>query len=78
MFGMLWKRPTARGAAASLIVGFCTTLLLKSSHPDSFVIYTGGGMLVSLVIFFGEGFLSRRSAAKDREVDDLFAQVRSD
>lgn len=78
MFGMLWKRPTARGAAASLIVGFCTTLLLKSSHPDSFFIYTGGGMLVSLVIFFGEGFLSRRSAAKEREVEDLFAQVGSD
>lgn len=78
MFGMLWRRPSARGALASLIVGFCITLYLKSAHPDSFVIYTGGGMLASLVIFFGDGFLSRRSAAKEQEIDALFAQVNSD
>ncbi len=75
MFGMAWKRTTARGAVLSLVGGFLTFALLKSLYPDQFVIYTGGEVLASLLIFFGEGFIGKRSEEKERQVEELFAKV---
>lgn len=75
MFGMVWKRTTARGAILSLVGGFLTFALLKFLYPDQFVIYTGGEVLASLLIFFGEGFIGKRSAEKEQEVEELFSRL---
>jgi SSS family solute:Na+ symporter len=75
MFGMLWKRTTARGAILSVVGGFATFAALKNLYPDSFAIYTGGEMLVAFAIYFGEGLISRRSEDKEREVEALFERL---
>ncbi|MCZ6650430.1 MAG: hypothetical protein O7D35_07160, partial [Acidobacteria bacterium] len=75
MFGLIWKRTTARGAILSLVGGFLTLAVFKSLYPDDFVIYMGAELVVTLLIYFGEGFISRRSAAKEQEVEELFARL---
>ena len=76
MFGMLWKRPTARGAILSFIGGIITYFILIQV-TDRFELYTGGEILVCCLIYFGEGYLSRRSPEKEQEVQDLFARLES-
>jgi len=76
MFGMLWRRTTARGAILSLIGGFATFALLKPLYPDSFAVYTGGEMLVAFLIYFGEGMIGKRTPEKEREVDQLLERLR--
>jgi len=76
MFGMLWKRTTARGAIAALVGGFWVFLRLKFLSDD-YVIYTGGTMLVSFLIYFGEGFVGKRTAEKEREVEELVTRLKS-
>jgi hypothetical protein len=75
MFGMIWRRPTARGAILALGGGFATFGVLWSMYPDDFAIYAGGEMLVACLLYFGEGFLSSRSADKEREVEELFQRL---
>ena len=75
MFGMLFKGPTARGAIGALVGGFATFAVLKNFYPDDFAIYTGGEMIVACIIFFGEGLISRRDAARQAQVDALFERL---
>jgi len=75
MFGMLWRRTTARGAILSLLGGFATFAVLKPLYPDDFAIYAGGEMIVAFAIYFGEGLLRRGPTAKDKEVDELFGRL---
>ncbi|MDP7364243.1 MAG: sodium/solute symporter, partial [Candidatus Latescibacteria bacterium] len=75
MFGMLFKRATVRGALGALVGGFAAFAILKSIYPDSFAIYTGGEMIVASIIFFGDGFLSRRTPEKEAEVEALFERI---
>ena len=42
---------------------------------DRFEIYTGVELLVALTIYFGEGYLSRRSEEKEAEVRALFERI---
>ena len=77
MFGMLWKRTTARGAIGALVGGILTFAVLKYFYPDSFVIYTGGEMVVAFLIYFGEGFLTKRSPEKEQEVEELMERLAS-
>ena len=75
MFGMIWKRTTARGAILSLVGGFLAFIALESLYPDDFVIYTGGELVVALLIYFGEGLVGRRNEEKEREVGALFDKL---
>ncbi|MDA0336661.1 MAG: sodium/solute symporter [bacterium] len=75
MFGMLWRRPTARGAMGALIGGFATFAVLKNLYPDSFAIYTGGEMVVACLIYFGEGFITRRDPDREARVEALFQRL---
>lgn len=77
MFGMLYKKATARGAILSLVGGFATYAILIQ-FTDNFAIYTGGEILVSLIIFFGEGLISKRSPEKETEVQNLFERLKAD
>ena len=76
MFGMIWKRPTARGAILSFIGGVATYFIMIQ-FTDRFEIYTGVEILVALTIYFGEGYLSRRSEEKEAEVAALFERIES-
>ena len=76
MFGMIWKRPTARGAILSFIGGVATYFIMIQ-FTDRFEIYTGVELLVALTIYFGEGYLSKRSEEKEAEVAALFERIES-
>ena len=75
MFGMIWRRPTARGAILALAGGFATFAVLWPMYPDDFAIYCGAEMVVACLLYFGEGFLSSRGAEKEREVTELFQRL---
>ncbi len=74
MLGLLWKRPTARGAILSLVGGLLT-YAIAIQFTDRFEIYTGCEMLVSLALFFGDGLLSRHSAEKEAEIEAMFGKI---
>ena len=76
MFGLIWRRTTARGAILSLIGGLLTYALFNSIYPDNFTINLGAELVVSFLIYFAEGFVSKRSAEKEREVAALFDRLK--
>ena len=76
MFGLIWKRTTARGAILSLIGGLLTYALFNSIYPDNFTLNLGAELVVSFLIYFAEGFVSKRSAEKEREVAALFDRLK--
>ena len=77
MFGMLWKRTSARGAVLALVGGFLTYAVLVQ-WTDSFAVYTGGEILVALLIYFGEGLVAKRTPEKEEEVEALFRRLAAD
>ena len=77
MFGMLWRRTTARGAILSLVGGFAAFAVLKWLYPNNFMVYTGGEMLVAAIIYFGEGLLARPSPERAEAVTRLFGRLKS-
>ena len=76
MLGMIWKRPTARGAILSFIGGVITYFIMIQ-YTDRFEIYTGVEILVALAIYFGEGYIGKRSEEKEAEVTALFDKIRT-
>ena len=76
MLGMIWKRPTARGAILSFIGGVITYFIMIQ-YTDRFEIYTGVEILVALAIYFGEGYIGKRSEEKEAEVTALFDRIRT-
>ena len=76
MFGMIFKRPTARGAILALVGGFITYLIL-TQYSSRFEVCAGGEMLVSLILYFGEGYLFRRSPEKEAEVEEVFKRLKA-
>ena len=77
LFGMLNRRTTWRGALAAWIGGFAAFVLLKYGCDASWTVYTGGELLVTFGIFFGEGLLARPRPEEVQRVDELFAQLAS-
>ncbi|MEW6749454.1 MAG: sodium/solute symporter [Candidatus Latescibacterota bacterium] len=75
MCGMLWRRTTARGALLAMAGGFATFVVLKWLYPADFAVYTGGEILVALLLFFGEGLVSRHPAGRARQVAELFDRL---
>ena len=76
MFGMLFRKPTARGAIFALAGGLLTYAILVQI-TDNFAIYTGGEILVGLCLYFGEGWIGTRTPEKEREVENLFDKLAS-
>ena len=76
MFGMLFRKPTARGAILALAGGLLTYAILVQI-TDNFAIYTGGEILVGLCLYFGEGWIGTRTPAKEEEVKHLFDKLTS-
>lgn len=91
LFGMLYRRPTWRGALAAWAGGFATFLLTKfvlvpSVLPDltpllgkewGWICYTGLELLVAFGLFFLEGQIHRPTPEEQSQVDELFQQLAS-
>ena len=52
-------------------------LRLMIQYTDRFEIYTGVEILVALAIYFGEGYIGKRSLEKEAEVTALFDRIRT-
>ncbi len=76
MLGMLFRKPTARGAVLALLGGLLTYGILVQI-TNNFAIYTGGEILVGLCLYFGEGWIGKRALAKEEEVEYLFGKLTS-
>jgi SSS family solute:Na+ symporter len=76
LFGMLWRRTTWRGALGAWAGGLIAFLVMKYGFGAGWAAYTGVELLVTFLIFFGEGFLFRHTPAEERQVEEVFEQFR--
>ncbi len=81
LLGMLNRRTTWRGALAAWIGGFAAFVLLKYGLPalgipTSWVVFTGGELLVTFGIFLAEGYLRKMPPDEAARVDELFEEIR--
>nr|HPO07578.1 hypothetical protein [bacterium] len=74
LFGMLSRRSSWRGALASVIAGFATFAILRSL-TNQFAIYTGGELLVSFLVFFGEGYFFGPTEAEKEKISRFFHRL---
>ena len=75
LLGMLNPRTTWRGALAAWFAGLATFVLLKYGLHAPWTVFTGGELLVTFGVFFGEGYLGKLSPDEEARVDDLFEQI---
>ena len=77
LFGMLNRRTTWRGALAAWAGGFLTFILLKYGLGTSWTVFTGGELLVTFAIFFGEGYITKMPADEAERAAEVLEQVGS-
>ncbi len=77
LFGMLNRRTTWRGALAAWAGGFLTFILLKYGLGASWTVFTGGELLVTFAIFFGEGYITRMPADEAERAAEILDQIGS-
>ena len=82
LMGLLFRKPTWRGAILSWLFGFLTFIFFKFAWPSLtglptyFALYTGMELVVSFTVFMAEGYFSKRSPEKEKEVNDFFRQFK--
>ncbi|MEN8227904.1 MAG: sodium/solute symporter [Bacteroidota bacterium] len=80
MLGMVFIKPTSRGAIYSWIAGIAAFVFFKYGLPaitgieTKFALYVGMELLVSFGVFMLDGKLSKRSKEKEAEVQEFFTQ----
>jgi len=80
MLGMIFRKPTWKGAIYSWIAGFVTFIFFKYGVPaitgieTHYALYVGLELLVSFIVYILEGKISKRSKEKEAEVQEFFAQ----
>ncbi len=80
LLGMVFKKPTWRGAILSWGGGFSAFIFFKfawtplTGLESTFALYTGMELLVSLCIFLVEGWLAHPTAEEKERVDHFFEQ----
>ena len=74
MFGMIWRWTSQSGAILAMVGGFVTFAILRY-HTDNYVVFAGVEILVTLIIYFGEGLICRKLFDEPREVTSLFAKL---
>jgi SSS family transporter len=77
VMGILFQRPKAWGAVASLIVGVATGLLLNYLPGFSWEVSTLIAIAVCLLIFFVSGYVGQRAPEQQRTVDRFFKRLRT-
>ena len=82
LFGMVFRKPTWRGAIYSWAAGFIVFVLVKYGvpmligSPTSFAQYTGAELLVSFLVFYLEGKISKQTIQEEEKVKLLFNKIR--
>lgn len=82
LFGMIFRKPTWRGAFYSWVAGFSAFVFVKygvpliTGIPTTFEYYTGAELLVSFLVFYFEGLISKQTDEEVERVDKLFKRIR--
>ena len=80
LLGMIFRKPTWRGAIASWFLGFVTFVFFKYGFPaltgleTSFALYVGMELLISFLAFMIEGQFAKRSEKDEIRVQQFFEQ----
>ena len=75
VMGILFQRPKAWGAVASLIIGVATGLVLNYLPFFSWEVSTLVAIAVCLGVFFVSGYLGQRAPEQQRTIDRFFARL---
>lgn len=70
--GLIFRKTTARGALLSWLCGVVSFFFFKYGMHGSWNLMTGGSLLITAIIFIGEGYISKVNPEKQAEVDKLF------
>lgn len=82
LFGMIFRKPTWRGAIYSWAAGFFAFVLVKYGIPmmtgveTSFAQYTGAELLVSFSVFYFEGKISKQTSEEVERINLLFKRIK--
>lgn len=82
LFGMIFRKPTWRGAIYSWAAGFITFVFCKYGVPlitgeaTTFAFYTGMELLVSFSVFYFEGMINKQTPEEKANVDALFSKIK--
>ncbi len=77
VLGILFPRPTAKGAVASLVAGVVTGLVLNYLPTFSWEVATLIGILTCLLVFFASGYLEQRAPEQQRTINRFFERLRT-
>jgi SSS family solute:Na+ symporter len=84
LFGMIFRKPTWRGAIYSWASGFLAFVVVKFIIPlitgteTTFAFYTGAELLVSFFVFYFEGNINKQTDEEKTRVTNLFEKIRND
>lgn len=82
LFGMVFRKPTWRGAIYSWAAGFIAFVIVKYGIPlltgfeTSFAQYTGAELLISFCVFYFEGKLNKQTLEEEERVNLLFNKLK--
>ncbi|MFA7421467.1 MAG: sodium/solute symporter [Melioribacteraceae bacterium] len=82
LFGMVFRKPTWRGAIYSWAAGFLAFVLVKfiipllTGIPTTFAQYTGAELLVSFAVFYFEGKINKQTNEEIEKVNLLFKRIK--
>ena len=81
LFGMIFRKPTWRGAILSWAAGFVTFGLVKyglgaiTGTEIPFALYTGLELFVSFAVFYFEGYINEQTDEEKMRVNELFERI---
>ena len=75
VMGILFQRPKAWGAVASLIIGVATGLVLNYLPTFSWEVSTLIAIAVCLLVFFVSGYLGQRAPEQQHTIDRFFKRL---
>lgn len=82
LFGMIFRKPTWRGAIYSWAAGFLTFVFVKYlipliiGQPTEFALYTGAELIVSFSVFYFEGKINKQTPLELEKVNQLFERIK--
>ncbi len=80
LLGMIFRKPTWRGALWSWACGLLTFIFFKygwtplTGLDSSFALYTGMELLVSFIVFMISGEIGRKTPKEEDKINDFFSQ----
>jgi SSS family solute:Na+ symporter len=80
LLGMIFRKPTWRGALWSWACGLLTFIFFKygwtplTGLNSSFALYTGMELLVSFIVFMISGEIGRKTREEEEKINEFFSQ----